>query len=158
METTDSKSNSGATETALETADEILRWRHGASRIGVAAKIREAMDKAANKARSEVADRKSGAADRSSDDLCGGQIHPPRTMFLRVHCGEAKAGKLKYEMAAAIAGMPIVESKQTGKWFTLSWQVIIEMAVKAGIDEPPNDPSSATGLGGDDRKTETKSP
>lgn len=68
--------------------------------------------------------------------LCGGQIHPPRTMFLRVHCGEATAGKLKYEMATAIAGMPIVESKQTGKWFTLSWQQIIDMAVKAGIDEP----------------------
>jgi len=56
-------------------------------------------------------------------------------MFLRVHCGEAKSGKLKYEMSTAIAGMPIVESKQTGKWFTLSWQAIIDMAVKAGIDE-----------------------
>ncbi len=75
----------------------------------------------------------------------GGTIHPPRTMFLRVHCGEAKAGKLKYEMATHIAGMPIVESKQTGKWFTLTWQDIIEQAVRAGIDEPPNDKVSDGG-------------
>ena len=66
--------------------------------------------------------------------LCVGKVYPPRSMFLRVHCGEATAGKLKYEMATLIAGMPIVESKQTGKWFTLSWQEIIDLAVKAGID------------------------
>lgn len=60
---------------------------------------------------------------------------PPRTMILRVHCGEATSGKLKYEMSTAIAGMPVVQSKQTGKWFSLSWETIIDLAVKAGIDE-----------------------
>ena len=67
--------------------------------------------------------------------LGGGQIHPPRTMLLRIHSGEAQSGKLKYEMSVTMEGSPIIESKQTGKWFTLSWQAIIEMAVKAGIDE-----------------------
>jgi hypothetical protein len=72
---------------------------------------------------------------RSSDGVCVGTIMPPRTMLLRVHCGEAECGKLKYRLYTNIAGSPIVHSAQTGKWFTLSWQTIIDLAVKAGIDE-----------------------
>ena len=56
-------------------------------------------------------------------------------MFLRVHAGTAEYGKLKYEMAYLMGGSPIVESKQTGKWFTLSWQDILDLARKAGIDD-----------------------
>lgn len=56
-------------------------------------------------------------------------------MFLAVHCGEAANGKLKYVMLTTMAGQPIIESKQTGKCFTLTWQDIVEMAVKKGIDK-----------------------
>jgi hypothetical protein len=66
-----------------------------------------------------------------------GRLHEKQTMFLRQHVGEASGPDGKsYEMAVNMGGMtPIIESKQTGKWFTLSWQEILNMAVKAGIDE-----------------------
>jgi len=55
-------------------------------------------------------------------------------MFLRTHVGEASEGKRKYEMATNMDGTPIIESKQTGKWFSLSWNDILNLAEKAGID------------------------
>ena len=64
-----------------------------------------------------------------------GEIHPKRTMFLRCHVGDARSGNTAYEMSTNASCMnPIIQSKQTGKWFTLSWQDIIELAVEAGID------------------------
>ena len=66
-----------------------------------------------------------------------GTIHPKKTLFFRRYIGEAKSGKLKYEMAAKMCGStPIIESKQTGKWYTVSWQELINMAVQAGVDKP----------------------
>lgn len=63
-----------------------------------------------------------------------GEILPPKSMILRQHIGEASCGDLKYEMSTGMNGAPIVHSKQTGKWFTLSWKDILELADKAGID------------------------
>ena len=74
------------------------------------------------------------AVDPASALLGIGEILPPRTMMLRIHVGEAVIGKLKYEMSTAMAGMPIIRSNKTGKLFTLSWQTILELAVKAGVD------------------------
>lgn len=66
-----------------------------------------------------------------------GTIYKPGTMFLRQYVGDCKAGKRKYEMSVNIGGsVPIIESKQTGKYFTLSWKQIMELAEKAGIDAP----------------------
>lgn len=66
-----------------------------------------------------------------------GRIHAPDTMFLRMHVGEAKSGDMGYELDTNMAAAnPIVRSKQSGKWFTLSWQDIIELAIEAGIDAP----------------------
>ena len=63
------------------------------------------------------------------------KIHPPKTMFLRIDAGEAECGKLKYEMSNSAAGQPIIRSHKTGKWFSLTWQDIIEMAIEKGIDK-----------------------
>lgn len=63
-----------------------------------------------------------------------GEILPSTSLMLRNHVGEASCGDLKYEMSTGMNGAPIVRSKQTGKWFTLSWQAILELADKAGID------------------------
>ena len=82
----------------------------------------------------ENAKRRAGGQFAGAPSLGIGEILPPKSMILRTHIGEAKQGKLEYEMSTAIAGMPIIHSKQTGKWFTLSWQTILELAVKAGID------------------------
>lgn len=65
-----------------------------------------------------------------------GTILPPKTMLLRNSVGEASNGKLSYEMSYAMNGAPIVRSLTTDKWFTLSWSDILDLAVKAGIDEP----------------------
>jgi hypothetical protein len=63
-----------------------------------------------------------------------GRVYPKGSMFLRTHVGTAEDGKRKYEMATNMNGTPIIESKQTGKWFSLSWQDILNLAEKAGID------------------------
>ncbi len=63
-----------------------------------------------------------------------GRLHPPKSMFLRVHVGEASKGKRKYEMSMGINSAPIVHSKQTGKWFSLPWNDILTLAQNAGID------------------------
>ena len=57
-------------------------------------------------------------------------------MFLRMHCGTAKAGKREYEMSTNMGdGSPIIQSSQTGRSFTLNWEALIDMAVEAGIDD-----------------------
>ena len=65
-----------------------------------------------------------------------GEIHPPESMFLRNVVGKGNKGENHYEMDTDTGtGCPIVRSKQTGKWFTLSWTKIVNMAREAGIDE-----------------------
>ena len=70
----------------------------------------------------------------SSAVLGVGQLLPANSMLLGVHVGEASFGKRKYEMSTGINQAPIVHSKQTGKWFSLSWKDILALAEKAGID------------------------
>jgi hypothetical protein len=77
---------------------------------------------------------KASAELRSTEGLGIGRVYPPKSMFLRNHVGEAQQGKLKYEMATNMNGAPIIHSLQTDKWFVLSWQDILNLAEKAGID------------------------
>lgn len=65
-----------------------------------------------------------------------GTIHNTKYMALRMHVGTAESDGVAYEMSVD-AGLrtPIVRSKQTGKWFTLSWNEIVNMAVAAGVDK-----------------------
>ena len=73
----------------------------------------------------------------SDETKKAGTLHPPKTMFLRKVIGDAedKDGN-QYEVNVAGPGVPLVESKQTGNWFSLSFQDIVRLAVDAGIDEP----------------------
>jgi hypothetical protein len=58
-------------------------------------------------------------------------------MFLRVHVGTAKADDdTEYEMSLISGNTPLIKSKQTGKYFQLTWPEIIDLAVAAGIDQP----------------------
>ena len=64
-----------------------------------------------------------------------GPVHKNKTMFLREHVGDATGEKgRKYELSFVNMHTPAILSKQTGKYFTLSWQDILELAVEAGID------------------------
>lgn len=66
-----------------------------------------------------------------------GQIHAPDSLFLRTYVGKATAEDgVEYEMAIQPNGAPIVECKNTGKWFTLSWTNILNLAADAGIARP----------------------
>lgn len=67
-----------------------------------------------------------------------GKLHKPHTLLLRLAVGEAThdSGQ-KYELSTSAGGsQPIVRSESTGRWFILAWQDIINLARKAGIDEP----------------------
>ena len=64
-----------------------------------------------------------------------GKIYPSKTLFLRENVGTAAEGKLKYEMTTIIgSNTPLIHSEQTGKWFSLTWPDILNLARAAGID------------------------
>ena len=63
-----------------------------------------------------------------------GKVYPAKSMFFRTHVGTADDGERKFEMATSMNGAPILQSAKTGKWFLLSWEDIISLADKAGID------------------------
>lgn len=67
-----------------------------------------------------------------------GTLHPSRTLMLRVHVGTAESDDgTKYTLSVNAAGYaPIVHSDKTGRWFTLSWQDIVDLAIAKGIDAP----------------------
>lgn len=65
-----------------------------------------------------------------------GKIYKPKTMFFREGVGSAKSGSDEYEMSLNMGGScPIICSKTTGKWWTIGWEDLIELAVEAGIDK-----------------------
>lgn len=65
-----------------------------------------------------------------------GKIHDKSVLFFRQHVGEATSDDIGYEMSVNVGGLtPIVLSKKTGKWFTLGWEDIINLAVVAGINQ-----------------------
>lgn len=67
-----------------------------------------------------------------------GKILPKDTLLMRIYTGTATQGTAQtYDMSINTGdNCPIVESKQTGKWFILSWEDIIGLAQNAGIDTP----------------------
>lgn len=69
-----------------------------------------------------------------------GEIHPKRTLFFRFCVGKiTDLNKDTYEMSINVSDhSPIIESKKTGKWFTLSWKDIIDLAIDMGIDSVPS--------------------
>lgn len=65
-----------------------------------------------------------------------GELHDPKTMFFRVAVGNAKSSAGEGYEFTVNAGdyAPIIRSNQTGKWFTLSWEDIVSLAIAKGID------------------------
>ncbi len=65
-----------------------------------------------------------------------GQIHPKHTMFLCEIVGSAKNESTgnEYEVLLNSNMSPMVDSKKTGKRFTIDWKQIIDLAIEAGID------------------------
>lgn len=66
-----------------------------------------------------------------------GKIHDSKTLFFRIEVGAAATVGVNYELAlCANTNVPIVRSGKTGKWFTLAWGDIVNLAIKAGINGP----------------------
>lgn len=64
-----------------------------------------------------------------------GKLYPKGTMILRQRIGSAENNNISLEMSLANAVTPCVYCKATGKSFTISWQEIVDLAIKAGIAE-----------------------
>lgn len=64
-----------------------------------------------------------------------GKVYDKNSLFMCIEVGEAKGGELEYEIFTNMNQSPLIKSKQTGKYFSLSWQDLIEMAQGAGIDQ-----------------------
>jgi len=66
-----------------------------------------------------------------------GFIHSKGSLFLRENVGTADTDEgPAYEMSLHVGSRePILQSVKTGKQFTLTWKQLLELAVKAGIDE-----------------------
>lgn len=70
-----------------------------------------------------------------------GKIQPRGTMYLRINVGDAEAedGK-RYEMTVgAGASNPIIRSEKSGRFWTIGWDELIDLAREAGIDEEDPD-------------------
>ncbi len=67
-----------------------------------------------------------------------GNIIEADTLILRQDVGtlDKESGETAYELSTTMGTLcPIIRSKVTGKWFTLGWDDIRELAIAAGIDE-----------------------
>jgi hypothetical protein len=78
-----------------------------------------------------------------------GTIRPKSTLFLRMSCGKAENPETgEFELSTNVGGgNPIVLSKKTGKWFTMSWEDMINLAIARGILTEDTDGKEA-GQGG----------
>lgn len=63
-----------------------------------------------------------------------GELHDSQTIFLHVFVGTAKDDDQEYELTYGTMHTPIVRNLKTGKYFTLSWNDVLQLAKEAGID------------------------
>lgn len=78
---------------------------------------------------------KNGQAAAAAAPQPVGQIDAPGSFFMREARGDAKAADgTVYELNTHLSGAPLVRSSKTGKFFSLSWQDVLRLAIEAGID------------------------
>lgn len=74
-----------------------------------------------------------------------GTVHCASAMMFRTVCGEAhNVAEHSYEIATSVHGNPIITSKQTNQKWSISWNELLELAVKNGIDKPFADIAEAS--------------
>lgn len=64
-----------------------------------------------------------------------GEILNKDEIVPHISVNDVKQDENEYKMCIGITHSPLVKSKQTGKMFSLSWQEILDMAQRAGIDK-----------------------
>lgn len=66
-----------------------------------------------------------------------GKLYPAKSMFLRVSVGTANGDDgSEYELSSVGPHLPMVRSKKSGRFFSLSWDDVVALAMRAGVDEP----------------------
>lgn len=64
-----------------------------------------------------------------------GKVYPKGTLFLSIEAGSAANGERSYELlTSGSSGVPMIESNQTGKTWSISWNELLDLAIAAGID------------------------
>lgn len=64
-----------------------------------------------------------------------GLVQSKDRLFLRMSVGTATLGEGKYEMSTNIGdSSPMIRSQKTGKWWSITWNQLLDLAIKAGID------------------------
>lgn len=64
-----------------------------------------------------------------------GKLYPKDTLFMSIEAGAASSDERSYALLhCMISGAPIIESKQTGIWWSIKWTELLSLAVAAGID------------------------
>ena len=64
-----------------------------------------------------------------------GKVYPKGALFLSVVVGSAGNGERSYELlTSGSSGVPMIESNQTGKTWSISWNELLDLAIAAGID------------------------
>jgi len=64
-----------------------------------------------------------------------GTVHNKDALFMTFAVGEAKSDDNTFELNTSMSGSPIVRCVETGKWFSLGWSEILQLADEAGITE-----------------------
>ena len=63
-----------------------------------------------------------------------GKVYPKGTLFLSIEAGSAGNGERSYQLLTSwSSGVPMMESKQTGKAWSISWKELLDFAIAAGI-------------------------
>ena len=64
-----------------------------------------------------------------------GKVYPKGTLFLSIEAGSAGNGERSYQLlTSGSSGVPMIESNQTGKAWSISWKELLDFAIAAGID------------------------
>jgi hypothetical protein len=68
--------------------------------------------------------------------MCGHLIES-NAILLRRRLGEARIDDgSRYEIGASPTGAPIIRSRQSGRYWSLTWDELVALALEAGIDAP----------------------
>jgi len=67
-----------------------------------------------------------------------GEIHEKDSLFMRVDMGSATAtmesGEVfNLELSTGLNGSPLIRCAETGKWFSITWREILDLAYHRGI-------------------------
>lgn len=72
--------------------------------------------------------------EKTDNDMVVGEVCGKDEMFMGIDAGEASLNDKKYGLSVSMQSTPIVLSRQTGKWYVLTWEDIVRLAVQRGID------------------------